>query len=166
MQRGRNWQQPPLPTARRPSRANDGAPVPASMVALPFLCLITSVRPTPVPRMSHPVHLYHPVHPYVPYSQLPASVPVHKSQFFQSSSTIQSNPAGQYAPQEPMVALPFRCLLTSVWPSPFPPMSHPFHLSHLSHFSSYQPPPPKGGEAPYRTAALDKLAFMHWDAGW
>ena len=35
-----------------------------------------------------------------------------------------------------MVALPFCCLLTSVRPTPFPPMSH---LSHLSHFAIYQP---------------------------
>ena len=44
--------------------------------------------------------------------------------------------AGRYAPQEPMVALPFCCLLTSVRPTPFPRMSH---LSHISHFASYQP---------------------------
>ena len=70
------------------------------MVALPFRRLLTSVRPTPVPPISHTVHLY------VPYSQLPASIPAHKSQFVQSSSTIQSDLAGRYAPQEPMVALP------------------------------------------------------------
>ena len=40
---------------------------------------------------------------------------------------------GQYAPQEPTVALPFCCMLISVRPTPFPPMSH------LSHFASYQP---------------------------
>ena len=49
------------------------------MVAPPFRCLLTSVCPTPVPPMSHPVHLYHAVHPYVPYSQWPASVSTHKS---------------------------------------------------------------------------------------
>ena len=45
----RNWCQPPLPTARRPSRSNGGTPVPAPMVALPFRRLLTSVRPTPAP---------------------------------------------------------------------------------------------------------------------
>ena len=62
------------------------------MVALLFRRLLTLVRPTPVPPTSYPVH------PYVPYSQLPASIPVHKIQFFQSSSTIQLDPAGRYAP--------------------------------------------------------------------
>ena len=93
MQRRSNWRQTPLPTARRPSRANGGAPVPDTMVALLFRYLLTSVRPTPVPPMSHPVHLYRPFHLYVPYSQLPASIPVHKSQFFpeQQYDTIKSS---------------------------------------------------------------------------
>ena len=43
------WLQLPLRIARRPSRANGGAPVPAPMVALLFQWVLTSVRPTPVP---------------------------------------------------------------------------------------------------------------------
>ena len=44
-----NWCQPPLPIARRPSRANDCAPVPAPSVALLFRRVLTSVCPTPMP---------------------------------------------------------------------------------------------------------------------
>ena len=50
-------------------------------------------------------------------------------------SASQCIQAGRYAPHEPMMALPFCCLLTSVHPTPLPPMSH---ISHLSHFASYQ----------------------------
>ena len=49
LQPQQNWCQPPLPIARRPSRANGGAPVPAPMVALPFRRVLTSVRTNPVP---------------------------------------------------------------------------------------------------------------------
>ena len=72
------------------------------MVALPFRRLLTSVRPTPVPSTSHPVHTY------VPYIQLPDSVPVHKIQFVQSSSTIQSDPAGRCAPFPQRSSRPIR----------------------------------------------------------
>ena len=43
------------------------------------------------------------------------------------------------APQDPIVALPFWRLLTSVHPTPVPPKSHPVHPSHLSHPDSNQP---------------------------
>ena len=43
------------------------------------------------------------------------------------------------APQEPMVALPFRRLLTSVHPTPVPPTPHPVHPPYPSHPSSNQP---------------------------
>ena len=79
-----NWCQPPLPTTRRPSRANGVTPVPAPMAALPFRCLLTSVCPTPVPPTPHPVHPYHP----------DSNQPAHKIQCFliQSSryDTIKS----------------------------------------------------------------------------
>ena len=53
LQPRRNLCQPPLRIARRPSRANGGAPFPAPMVALPLRRLLTSVRPTPVPKIKY-----------------------------------------------------------------------------------------------------------------
>ena len=60
LQHRRNWCQTSLPIARRLSRANGGAPVPAPMVALRFRRVLTSVRPTPIPPTPHPVHPSHP----------------------------------------------------------------------------------------------------------
>ena len=59
LQHQSNWLHLPLPTSRRTSRANGGAPIPAPMVVLPFRRLLTSVHPTPVPPTHHPVHPYH-----------------------------------------------------------------------------------------------------------
>ena len=75
LQHRRNWCQPPLPTACRPSRANGGDPVPAPMVDLPFQRLLTLVHPTHVPPTSHPIHPSHPSHSS-------SNQPAHKSQCF------------------------------------------------------------------------------------
>ena len=75
LQHRRNRCQPPLPTARCPSRANGGASVPAPMVALPFWRVLTSVSPTSVPPTPHTVHPSHPSHPA-------SNQPAHKNQCF------------------------------------------------------------------------------------
>ena len=69
------------------------------MVTLPFWRMLTSVRPTNIPQTSHLFHLY------VPYSQLPVSVPVHKSQFVQSSSTIHGRTLAGSGTGAPPLAL-------------------------------------------------------------
>ena len=64
-----NWCQLPLLISRRPSISNGGAPVLDPIVAFPFLRVLPSVHPTPVPPTPHPVH---PSHPYYPGSNQPA----------------------------------------------------------------------------------------------
>ena len=52
LQNQRNWCQPPLPTARRPSRANGGAPVPAPANIGPSI---------PPPSHPRPIHSIRPI---------------------------------------------------------------------------------------------------------
>ena len=101
-----NWFQLPLHIARCPSRANGGAPVPASMAALPFRRLRTFVRPTPVPPSPHQVYLSH------------------------SSLVCSDQPTNGDAL---VLSILFRRSLTTVRPTPVPPTPHPVHYSHLSH---------------------------------
>ena len=68
------------PAHRNPSRANGGAPVPE----LPFRRALTTVRPTPVPQITHPVHPSHPSHPI-------SNQPMHKTMCPHPADTIQSN---------------------------------------------------------------------------
>ena len=65
LQHRSNWCQPPLPTARRPSRANGGAPIPAPANAGP------SIPPTSHQRLIQSICPIQPV----------ANQPAHKSQF-------------------------------------------------------------------------------------
>ena len=82
LQHRRNWCQPLLPIARRPSRANGGAIVWAPMVELLFRWVITSVSTTPVPPTPHPSHPSHPS----------SNQTAHKSQFFLIQSSSQYDP--------------------------------------------------------------------------
>ena len=75
LQHQHNWWHLPLPTSRRPSRANYGDPVLVPMVVLMFQRLLTSVRTTSVSPTPHPVHPSHPSHPA-------SNQPAHKSQCF------------------------------------------------------------------------------------
>ena len=97
LQHRHNWCQPPLPTARRPSRANGGARVPAPMATLLFRRLLTSVLTTPVQPTPHPVHPSHLSHIYSNHLD-------HKSQCFLIRSsrydTIQSS---RYDMIQPMI---------------------------------------------------------------
>ena len=65
LQHRRNWCQPPLPTTRRPSRANGGATVPAPANVGPSI---------PTPSHQRPIQSIHPIQPV-------ANQPAHKSQF-------------------------------------------------------------------------------------
>ena len=76
LQHRRNWCQPPLPIARRPSRANGSAPIPVPMVALLFRQVLTSVRPTTVPIFKYIVYWILPCP-----KTLPFGVPLPKQPF-------------------------------------------------------------------------------------
>ena len=93
LQHQRNWCQPPLPTARRPSISNGGAPpVPVPTVALPFWRVLTSVSPVPVPPTPHPFHpshpsSNHPVYPVRPGAGQTASRGLRRCKYFHKANT-------------------------------------------------------------------------------
>ena len=119
LQQRHNCCQLPLCIARRPLRANGGAPVPSPMVALPFWRLLMFVRPTPVPPTPHPVYSSHPSH-------VGSNQPAHHHPSRANGGT-------------PVPELPFWRELTTVCPTPVPPTPHPVHPSHPPHPSSNQP---------------------------
>ena len=86
LQHRRNCCQPTLPTPRRPSRANDGAPSPAPTVSLLFQCLLTSVHPTPPHQI--PIQSIHPIRPIqsVTSQRIKASV-----SWYDPADTIRSS---------------------------------------------------------------------------
>ena len=66
--------------------------------------------------------------------------------------------SGAFVPA-PMVALPFRQVLTSICPTPVPPTPHPVHPPHPSHTGSNQPahrhPSRANGGAPVPAPMVD-----------
>ena len=88
LQHKRNWCQPPLPTARRPSRANGGAPVLAPANVGPSI---------PLPSHQRPIQYICPI-------QKLSNQPVHKIQFLLANPrpvpmrSIQCNPVDTIQP--------------------------------------------------------------------